>query len=193
MAGNPPDADPTGKAERLCRTGTQIGTENRPEIRGESPDPLGTERDLAVSGLPPRRASALRGDGGGPICEIGASRSDSGPSGTDETLRRLIGRSAQAERWRKPPGGQALTAGRQRCRCAGGCRSPVPAQAGMGRPEQPPHGESRAYRKASEIDGANRAIRDRRRPTITQVIGRPIRGDVGVSAGTESVAGNGNG
>lgn len=191
MAGNPPEADPTGGAERLCRTGTQIGSENRPEIQVESPDPSGTERDLVVSGLPPRRASALRGDGGGPICEIGASRSNSGPSGTDETLRRLIGRSAQAESRRKPPGGQALAAGRQRCRHAGGCRSPVPVQAGMGKPEQPPHGESRAYRKASEIDGENRAIRDRRRPTITKAMDRSIRGDADASAGTGSVAGNG--
>jgi hypothetical protein len=193
MAGDPLEADPTGKAERPCRTGTQIGTENRPEVREESPDPLGTERDPAVSGLPPRRASALRGDGGGPICEIGANRSDSGPSSTDGTLRRPIGRGAQAEGWREPSGSQALTAGRQRCRCAGGCRSPVPVQAGMGNLEQPPHGECRAYRNASEIDGVNRTIRDRRRPTITQVIGRPIRGDVGLSAGTDSVGGNANG
>jgi hypothetical protein len=39
------------------------------------------------------------------------------------------------------------------------------------------------YRITSKIDGESRAIQDRRRPVITKVNGRPIRGDVGLSGG----------
>jgi len=56
---------------------------------------------------------------------------------------------------------------------------------------KPSHNVSCVYRKTLKIGGENRAIKDRRRTAITKVAGRPIRGDVGLPAGTGSAAGNG--
>jgi len=68
---------------------------------------------------------------------------------------------------------------------------PLRVTPGLGTPGEPSRGASRVYRKTLTIGGENRAIQDRRRATITKVNGRPIRGDVGLPAGTETVAGNG--
>lgn len=172
-------ANPKDRAERRCRTGTQNRPETWLEKHRESPAPPGLkgsggERSSTEAGLRSRRSER-----GGPTRQEGESPLNGGPDGAGETLRRLVGRSASAEGRRKPPGSQALTAGRQRCRRAGGHRSPAPGSPGTGTPEEPFRGESRGHRKTLKIGGANRAIQDRRRPTITKVDGRPIRGDVG--------------
>lgn len=116
---------------------------------------------------------------------------NAGPDGRDETLRRLVGRSAVTNGRRKPTGRNALAAGRQRCRSAGEPRFPHPVSAGLEDPEEPSRGESRVYRKALKIGGESRAIQDRRRPAIAKVNGQPIRGDVDSFAGTLSATGNG--
>jgi len=172
-------ANPKDRAERRCRTGTQNRPEAWLEKLRESPAPLGPkgsgrERSSTEAGLRSRRSER-----GGPTRQEGESPLNGGPDGAGETLRRLVGRSAPVEGRRKPLGSQALTAGRQRCRRAGGHRSPAPGSPGTGKSEEPFRGESHGHRKTSKIGGANRAIQDRRRPTITRVSGRPIRGDVG--------------
>lgn len=144
-----------------------------------------------MSGPPPRGASAPQRGGGGPPCQAGESRPDIGPSSTDGTFRRLVGRSVMTDGRRKSTVRDALTVGRPQGRPPGNPGSPHPVSAGLEGPDAPTRGESHACRNTSEIDGESRAIRVRRRPTITKVNGRPIRGDVGQSAGTESVAGNG--
>jgi len=64
MAGYPPEADPAGGAERLCRTETEFGSENRPEVGDLSPSLSGLkgpdmERPLAEEGLSPAKVRGV--------------------------------------------------------------------------------------------------------------------------------------
>lgn len=90
---------------------------------------------------------------------------------SDGALRRKDGASRLEARRSRRDGSDAAA--------PGDTGPPPPGSPGTGKPEEPFRGESHGYRKTSKIGGANRAIQDRRRPTITKVSGRPIRGDVG--------------
>lgn len=191
MAGYPPEADLVGSAERLCRSDTQFGTETRPEDREESPAPLGPRgsggvRPSTEGGLCPPKARGVAqatGKAKAHRCSGQMAQARRFGASSDIAFRRKDGASHLEVRRSRRDGSDAVAPGE-----AG---PPPRVTPGLGKPGELSRGASRVYRKTSMIGGENRAIQDRRRATITKVNGRPIRGDLGYSADTVTVAGNG--